>query len=709
MSPLKSDEEVDDDVFWTFSNNMNSYSQQSRRKSAKHISLDIPSSSLFALIIGIDVYASTEVRNLQGAVADAQAVQNYLTNLLSVPKARIRNLRNSQATRAAIISELVSLTSNVAIGPDDPILIYFAGHGGQVVAPDDWAAGGADDKIEMLIPHDYRTPANDGQQTHGIPDRTIGRLLSRVARAKHDNVTVIFDCCHSGSGTREEDHTTAHLVRGFEIAHPIPAELDMHIWGFAELDPGEDRGSRIPQGFLRSGLRSHVLLTACGAKEEAKEEHGRGVFTKALLQLLTAINAETITYTDVLRRIHALPGQNPQCEGVNKDRILFKGKAPSRGRLIYRVLIDGTGSKYVLEAGAAHGIGKDAVFDLYPDQNVLRNAVPLASMIVTDTRAFTSTLEFVRQNSSLTLIDTAYAMQTRAGEEEHLRLCIEPNEGFASIYDCLCRDFSSSSPFGSVLRRVSLVSKDKAEYEISLEGNEVVTNILNPQVTQFGLHQLPKRIEAGYSEVSRLISSLAHYQKHLRRNNSIHALQKLVVIEVMKLQVNVDASDAFPVGKNLNLGGIVDMPIGPSGESDAYGIRILNHSQLDLYASLFYFDNSDLSIESYYEPSPPTSHIIDIPLPRASFDGIPGSLTLGYGSSGVQPYQFYLDEDEVLDVGFLKLFLTTTPVDFSHVAQSSPFVDDDERWDRGMWQRDNSDAQSLWDTMLVAVVQRRVL
>jgi hypothetical protein len=48
-----------------------------------------------------------------------------------------------------------------------------------------------------------------------------------------------------------------------------------------------------------------------------------------------------------------------------------------------------------------------------------------------------------------------------------------------------------------------------------------------------------------------------------------------------------------PVGENLNAGGIVDIVVNPD---DIYGIKLVNNSALNLYPSLFFFDNSDLSI-----------------------------------------------------------------------------------------------------------------
>lgn len=97
----------------------------------------------------------------------------------------------------------------------------------------------------------------------------------------------------------------AYLIRGFDIVDPVPAELDQHIWG--DLSGG--RGTDISPSFLQTGTRSHVLLTACGAKERAKEKNGRGAFTKAVLDVLTTVSANTVTYADVLQRMHPLPGQ----------------------------------------------------------------------------------------------------------------------------------------------------------------------------------------------------------------------------------------------------------------------------------------------------------------------------------------------------------------------------------------------------------------
>jgi Caspase domain len=126
--------------------------------------------------------------NLRGATLDALAVQMYLEEQLGVPVSQIRLLRDKEATRSAIIQELNNFVTDQRIHHGDPILIFYAGHGGEITVPKGWEAGDA--KIQMLIPHDFDTNV-DGRVTHGIPDRTIGTLLSYVAEKRGDNIVCL--------------------------------------------------------------------------------------------------------------------------------------------------------------------------------------------------------------------------------------------------------------------------------------------------------------------------------------------------------------------------------------------------------------------------------------------------------------------------------------------------------------------------------------
>ena len=115
--------------------------------------------------------------------------------------------------------------------------------------------------------------------------------------------TVIFDCCHAGSGTRTEQKAEVpyRIARSVDAEDlpPIPPDVDNNI-------PAIARGSVVSKDFAFSGLRSHVLLAACASNESAYETNGRGDFTTALLKLLMTHGADKITYTGCIQKFPSL-------------------------------------------------------------------------------------------------------------------------------------------------------------------------------------------------------------------------------------------------------------------------------------------------------------------------------------------------------------------------------------------------------------------
>lgn len=143
---------------------------------------------LFALIIGIDVYKSDTVIDLQGAVADANAFADFLrtySHQHSI-KPSITLLTNENATRTAIVDGLQDLRLKPAINHGDAIVIYYAGHGSSAPAPMQWRSTVPDDRsnerMEFIVPHDCDAI------TVGIPDRTLAACLDLLANSKGDNI-----------------------------------------------------------------------------------------------------------------------------------------------------------------------------------------------------------------------------------------------------------------------------------------------------------------------------------------------------------------------------------------------------------------------------------------------------------------------------------------------------------------------------------------
>lgn len=85
------------------------------------------------------------------------------------------------------------------------------------------------------------------------------------------------------------------MPRTVVLDHNIRGDLDVNIWG--------DRAGKVPSNLVYHGLRSHILLAACGEKELAYEHKGRGQFTTALLSTLKNNAVSSLSYTDLLNRI----------------------------------------------------------------------------------------------------------------------------------------------------------------------------------------------------------------------------------------------------------------------------------------------------------------------------------------------------------------------------------------------------------------------
>ncbi|KAG6371110.1 hypothetical protein JVT61DRAFT_10652 [Boletus reticuloceps] len=218
-------------------------SLQKRLQRAWLVESDVLDSSCrFALVIGIDNYA--HCGKLGGAVRDAKAIKQYLEEALGVSEDHIYTLFDEEATRHAIINAFRKLQNDERIDRGDPIMIFYSGHGGEISPPRSW---GIERKIQCLLPQDCETAgANPPTDRAPIPDRTI-------------------------------------------------ETLDDYIWG--------SRQGKIAYGFAYHGLRSHVLLAACGETELAYEHKGRGQFTSALLATLKSCAVNDLTYAGLLDQI----------------------------------------------------------------------------------------------------------------------------------------------------------------------------------------------------------------------------------------------------------------------------------------------------------------------------------------------------------------------------------------------------------------------
>jgi hypothetical protein len=145
-----------------------------------------------ALLIGINNYRSPDVPPLRGCEPDVADVQRLLTGTLAFPAASIVTLLGPAATSEAIRAGLRRLADGAQ--PGDRLVLHYSGHGTQY--PDD-DGDEADRLDECLVPYDL----DWGLPRTVVRDDEFARWIETVAAGVH--MTIIFDCCHSGTGTRE--------------------------------------------------------------------------------------------------------------------------------------------------------------------------------------------------------------------------------------------------------------------------------------------------------------------------------------------------------------------------------------------------------------------------------------------------------------------------------------------------------------------------
>jgi hypothetical protein len=141
---------------------------------------------LFALVIGINKYKELRPK-LSGAVADANAIIEYLSSKTSA--SRIVSLKDKQATRKSIIEAFKTLNSSKEIEKNDPIVIYFAGHGGEAQIQ------GQEEMTQMIMPYDASTRTQNKDELPvipGIPDFEIRKMLNDIAAEKGNNIVRFY-------------------------------------------------------------------------------------------------------------------------------------------------------------------------------------------------------------------------------------------------------------------------------------------------------------------------------------------------------------------------------------------------------------------------------------------------------------------------------------------------------------------------------------
>jgi len=258
-----------------------------------------------ALLVGLNHYPDP-ANNLRGCVNDVLQVSSLLQRgFLFDASADIRLLTDERATTARIVERLRWLLRGA--GPADTLVFHYSGHGAQVR---DRHGDELDDGLdEIICPYDL-------DWDDPFTDDDLHAILEGLAPGV--NLTVILDCCHSGTGLRAwpappDAVRPKRLVPPPDIRHrTAPIAEDRGCRRSAATT-----GTRVEWRLRRFGERAAadgaILIAGCRPDQVSADAWIDGDYHGALTYYLCRAVTEArfrLTYGDLLTRVRRLLRDN---------------------------------------------------------------------------------------------------------------------------------------------------------------------------------------------------------------------------------------------------------------------------------------------------------------------------------------------------------------------------------------------------------------
>jgi Caspase domain len=609
-------------------------------------------SRIWALLIGIDEYL--HIKNLSGCINDVEAIRIYLMNQLGVPENQIRTLTNQAATRANILQAFQEfLIDNSDIQPESQTFFHYSGHGSQMSNPKE-----PDGQNETLVPHDSRAPG-----VYDIPDKTIGALLDKLAQSKGNNITVILDSCHSGTGTRDPNLAQTRSVSPDNRIPP--PDLDVDIVADAP------RRGISASGWASEGI-THVLLAGCRDREEANEyiiyDQGKKVIHGALtyftLQALRQMTPNT-TYADIYEQVAVrvnseYPSQMPQCEG-DRERVVFGGVRVERDPFIIVQKVEG--NEVTLGAGLIHGLHKGTELALYPSEVLTRKDLPalLAKVEVTGVSA-TTAIATIKEGASIGSIPVLarglITKQIYAGLHQTVALEAASGEENQNGIERLRQAIQQANPDGEPSPYLKVLENPDQVAQLRVKAADGKLSIFNTAGE-------PLVVAKDIKDETAVLHSLESIVRYRTLKNLVNKESESELVGKVKLRLlrYIKGSDGSQVEElstgSIGTGGEITLTFDPEHEEfNTYVLEVINESLRPIYAHLLIL-NPDYSIKLQY----PQLGQKDAINPNG------GNLSIGLDNRKERlKFSLPVGWDSCRD--YLMVIATTNPTDFKWLEQN---------------------------------------
>jgi metacaspase-1 len=268
-----------------------------------------------ALLVGLNHYPDPE-NNLKGCVNDILQTSKVLQEGYGFDaKSEIRLLTDERATTQAIADRLRWLVKGAA--PGDILVFHYSGHGSQVR---DREGDELDDGLdEIICPYDldWDDPFTDDDMHEIVKDVPAGV-----------NLTVILDCCHSGTGLRRLSLERVPLrsrclVPPPDILHRVRPVIEDHGDNRRLTMTLPAQPLRLRRFGMKAAAEGAVLLAGCKASQTCADAWIDGDYHGAFTHFLwktAGDSGQAPSYAQLMggtRRALADAGyeQVPQLEG----------------------------------------------------------------------------------------------------------------------------------------------------------------------------------------------------------------------------------------------------------------------------------------------------------------------------------------------------------------------------------------------------------
>lgn len=357
-----------------------------------------------ALIVGINEYdaAKTLIPSLNGCVADARAVYDFLTQDVGMVADAILFLtspvldESQAATRATIWQGLRDFLTDVPANSE--VLFYYSGHGSEARIATDISFG--DKQGEALVPQDART-----NTILDILDRELWGIRANWAQ-KNIRVTSIMDSCFSGDVFRGDPKTVESLPVA-RLTGPANTLRTLATIATTDGNPHTLETLSALHTAQTVGYPFQTFIAGCLSNQLSYEVpigqgQKRGVMTTALLNALRAAQAP-ITYAELGRLLPAfvtakqLEKQLPNVTG-DVERGIFGTEVSPREKPLFAIQTINSDGTIEIRAGLIAGLDVDSELESYTDWSL---ATSTGKWKVTEAKAHSAKAQLLEGATSI--------------------------------------------------------------------------------------------------------------------------------------------------------------------------------------------------------------------------------------------------------------------------------------------------------------------